>query len=392
VKIGIDLRVLDGAAGQQSYLRKLGAWLGDRGHEAHLLVTRISPPAEAARGVASGIVHDLAGRPAAELRAHVRGLGLDVLLLNPERSDAYHGIRANVLRPGYGTDQFRQKLRSFRNPVERHLRTVIRVAPPIAGMRRRERGFYTAGEHMPDVIAVSDYMRDEILGTYALDAAHVHVVPNGVDVAHFSPDRCRALRDASRADFGVPDGALCILMVAHNYRLKGVREAIGHVEKLRKVGIEAHLLVAGRGTGGTQRRQARRQASSLAVADAVHLPGAVHPVLNAYAAADVFLHPSWHDAFGFVVLEAMACGLPSITTPFTGASMIVEEGVSGRVVDPSDAGAVVRCLSDLANPEERARMGAAARAVAESHDETTNFRAVERVCEVAADRGLGPVR
>jgi UDP-glucose:(heptosyl)LPS alpha-1,3-glucosyltransferase len=339
-------------------------------------------------------VHDLAARSPAELRDFVRGLELDVLLLNPERSEVYHGIRANVLRPGYGTDQFQQKLRSFRNPAKRILRTLIRGVPPIAGRRARERAFYTArdGRPAPDVVAVSEYMRDEIVGTYGLDPDRVHVVPNGVDVDHFSPERRRALRDASRERFGVPDTAVCILMVAHNYRLKGVREGMSHVARLRKAGVEAHLLVAGRGTGRIQRWRARRWAASLGVADSVHLPGEVHPVIDAYAAADIFLHPSWHDAFGFVVLEAMASGLPTVTTPFTGAAMIVEDGVSGRIVDPSDAGTVFSYLYDLAEPSARRRMADAARTASEAYDEPTNFAAVERVCRIATDRGGGPVR
>ncbi len=372
----------------------LGLHLAGRGHESHLLVTRHAPSGAARGAVEGAAVHDLAERSPAELRAHVRDLQLDVLLLNPERSDAYHGIRANLLRAGYGTDQYRQKLRSFRNPVERGVRAALRALPPVSGKRVRERGFYEpagAGPR-PDVIAVSEYMRGEILDTYAVDPDHVHVVPNGVDVDRFSPTRRAEARPEARRDFAVPENALCVLMVAHNYRLKGVHSGMRQVARLRKAGIEAHLLVAGRGTGAVQRRRARRWAASLSVADAVHLPGAVHPVLRAYAAADIFLHPSWHDAFGFVVLEAMACGLPVVTTPFTGAAMVIEDGVSGRVVDPSDAGMIHRYLHDLTDPDARRHMGDSARDVAETHDEAENFRAVERVCRIAAGRGEGPVR
>ena len=393
MKIGIDLRVLDGPSGQQRYLRRLGVWLGGRGHDVHLLVTRVPPTDDAVRAVSDVAAHDFTGLPAEAFRERVRDLELGALLLNPERSDAYEGIRANVLRPGYGTDQYRQKLRSFRNPLERGLRSALRSAPPVVAKRRRERAFYEGSEAAaPEVVAVSDYMRREILDTYALDPSRVHVVPNGVDTTRFSPEGRSELRAASRAEFGIPDGAVCVLMVAHNYRLKGVRSGMSHVARLRAAGIDAHLLVAGRGTGSLQRRGARRWARSMGIADVAHLPGTVHPVLRAYAAADVFLHPSWHDAFGFVVLEAMACGLPVVTTPYTGASMLVEDHVSGHVVDPADVGTVYRRLHELTDADSRRRMGDAARRVAEAHDETTNFLAIEQVLRTAVERASAPVR
>lgn len=114
--------------------------------------------------------------------------------------------------------------------------------------------------------------------------------------------------------------------------------------------------------------------------------------MRAFAAADIFLHPSWHDAFGFVVLEAMGAGLPPLTSPWTGASMLVDEGRSGFVVDPADTGTIYRRLRELSEPGVRRRMGAEARRIAEGYGEEANFERVEEVCAVAADRKEGPVR
>jgi len=392
VRIGIDLRIADGPSGQQRYLWRLGRWLGDAGHDVHLLVSRHAPPEDVAERTPRATVADLAGLPRQQFRRRVRDLELDVLLLNPERSDHYAGIGANLLRPGYGTDQYRQKLRSFRNPLERGARRLLRALPPVRGKRTRERRFYEGTTPTPDVVAISDRMRTEVLDTYAVDPDRVHVVPNGVDVETFCPAVREALRTEARAEFGLPADALCILMVAHNYRLKGVRPAMDQVARLRAAGLDAHLLVAGRGTSRLQRRRAAAWARARGLVGATHLPGVVHPVTRAYAAADVFLHPTWHDAFGNVVLEAMACGLPPLTSPWAGAAMVVEDGVSGYVVDPAEGVTLHRRLVELADGEHREHMGRAARATAERHDEPTNFRAMERLCELAATRTPGPVR
>ena len=390
MRVGIDLRIAAGPSGQQRYLWTLGGWLGARGHDVHLLVTRRDPGA----GVEATAcrLHPWAGLRHRDVVARVRELELDVLLLNPERSDPYDGIRANVLRPGYGTDQYRQKLRSFAHPVERSLRGLLRGIPPTTGKRRRERRFYEGPGLRPEILAVSRYMWDEILDTYDVDPARVHVVPNGIDLDAFSPELRAHHRTAARRELGIPGDALCILFVAHNYRLKGVHLGVRQVRRLRDAGIDAHLLVAGRGTDPLQRAQARMWARRQGVRDAVHLPGAVHPAIRAFAAADVFMHPSMHDAFGFVVLEAMAAGLPPLTSPSTGAAQLVEDGRSGFVVDPADEGTIFRRLRELTDPSVRVRMGAEARWTAERHSEEANFAEVEEVMRIAASRQEGPVR
>src|SRR5690606_9430881 len=96
-----------------------------------------------------------------------------------------------------------------------------------------------------------------------------------------------------------------------------------------------HLLVAGRGTGSGQRKKAERMVRSLGLDGRVTMAGEVRPSLHAVAASDCLIHLSWHDSFGFAALEAMACGLPVITTPYVGAAELIEHGESGLVVDPS---------------------------------------------------------
>jgi UDP-glucose:(heptosyl)LPS alpha-1,3-glucosyltransferase len=387
MRIGIDVRVADPEEpGQQRYLWRLGVWLAGEGHHVHFLTVRPQPETIACpEGVTLHRLHDLSR---ARLRDAVRGLHLDVLLLNPERSRRYRGIGANVLRSAYGTEHYRQKLRSFRNPLERAVRASVRLTPWEAAERRWERAFYEGTSPEPHVVAQSRYMRGEILGSYAVPEGNVHVVHNAVDTNEFTVSAREGLRDEMRARWRIPGEATCLLFLGHNYRLKGLWQLL---DVLADSDPSVHLLVVGRGTGSGQRREARRRIERLGLRGRVTMAGPVRPSLHALAAADALIHLSWHDSFGFVALEAMACGLPVITTPYVGATELIDDGVSGLVVDPSDDRGIAAAIDRTRDAAFRRAMGAAAAAVGRSHDETSNFRRVLEVMRAAAVARDGPV-
>jgi UDP-glucose:(heptosyl)LPS alpha-1,3-glucosyltransferase len=163
------------------------------------------------------------------------------------------------------------------------------------------------------------------------------------------------------------------------------------MSSLRLTAVAPRLLVLGRGTGAAQRAEAQSLVRGRSLEKRVILAGEGERVIDAYAAADALLHLTWHDSFGFVVLEAMACGLPVVTTRYAGASEIIEHGTSGLVVEP-EVPAIASAIMLLADPLVRERIGVAAAHMASHHTEPQNFLAVERVFEIAASRGLGPVR
>lgn len=411
MRIGLDVREVDPThSGQQRYLWRLGAWLAGQGHDVHYLTVRArdrgrtagpeptgtptGPGAPVGRAAGPGVpvgaaigpsvppgttLHRMDRLSRRRLRDAVAGLAPDVLLLNPERSRRYRGISAHVLRAGYGTDQYRQKLRSF-GPIAAMLRRGLRRTPWVLAERRWERAFYTA-RPAPRVIAQSEYMRGEILADYPIPEGHVHVVHNGVDLSEFNPDVRSRGGASARLRWGASDEELCLVVLAHNFRLKGVGEALDALTRLRE-GPPVHLIVAGSGTGSAQRRAFERAAHRADLGPhRVTFAGPVRPATSVLAAADALLHLSWHDSFGFAVLEAMACGLPVIVTPFAGAAELVRDAGSGRIVRPDRPREIVDAIVAFGDPATRARLGRAAAAKATAHDEVTSFRGVLAVFE-----------
>lgn len=236
------------------------------------------------------------------------------------------------------------------------------------------------------MIAQSVYMRNEIVASYALPNDRVHVIPNGVDLTEFTPERRTERRGAARRRWGIPEDARCLLFVGHNFRLKGLPAALRAVEAWTSAD-RPWLLVVGRGTGRRQRQRARQWVRSSGLRDRVVFGGPVESSLEAYAAADSLVHPSWHDSFGFTVLEAMACGLPVVTTPWVGAGELIESGRDGFVHDPRDTDGFNEAVEDSLG-DAGAAWGRAAARTAQLYSETENFTAVERVMKLAAARSV----
>lgn len=390
MKVAIEMRtVAPRSPGQQRYLWRMGVWLAETGHDVHVLLAyRVQPGSGDAPNPAPDhplTVHPLAGASPDQIRRRVDDLAPDVLLLNPERSHPYRGLRPNVVRTGYGTDQYVQKLRSLGGAGERRLRTLLRRAPWVRARRDAERAFYGRPGDAPEVIAQSAYIAGEIARTYPHVEGHVHVVHNGVDLTEFNPETRRAGRDAARTRFGIPHDAQCLLVLGHNFRLKGLREVVRALDSWPVADVP-WLLVAGKGTGPLQRRWARAVAGRSRAADRVRFAGPVDSSLEAHAAADALAHLSWHDSFGFVVLEAMATGLPVVSSVWAGASELIDDGRTGWVVDPADTSATTRALRSALGPEGEPA-GMAAYESARAFDEPGRFARIEAVLRRASEGG-----
>ncbi|KPK43847.1 MAG: hypothetical protein AMK72_12805, partial [Planctomycetes bacterium SM23_25] len=291
---------------------------------------------------------------------------------------------ANVLQPHGGTlpGSRRQNLRRTAGPAVRLLKKAFDWANPRTRMQRWiERRQYEA-DPPPEVIAISKMVRSDMREFYNVPDKRLHLVYNGVDVERFSPEACEAVRDATRQAWGLAPDETCFLLVAHNFKLKGMRELVEAAARLDK-SRPWRVVVVGKGSP-------RPYLERIELGDCARrfqFAGPMDDVVPAYAAADAYVQPTWYDPCSLVVLEALACGRPVITTRFNGASELMEDGREGLLLDtPAGIDALADAMRELLDADLRRRMGRAARETAERHPIGRNFEEMMAVFEKAAAR------
>ena len=184
----------------------------------------------------------------------------------------------------------------------------------------------------------------------------VHVIYNAVSQQAFNPELCLRRRKAARQDFGLPEGHFTLLLIGNGWRTKGLASVLHAMAQVK--GLPLNLLVVGR----DDRMPYEAFIRKLQLDHCVRFLEPSSDVLQFYAASDVYVGPSLHDSFAIPPLEAMACGLPVITSSRNGGSEIITNGVDGFVLeDPRDSNSLAELISLLFHNEGlRQRMGEAA--------------------------------
>jgi glycosyltransferase involved in cell wall biosynthesis len=223
------------------------------------------------------------------------------------------------------------------------------ASPPVAAATvLLERGVPRVFAHSP-VVAVSPSTRDDLVGR-GLPADHITVIPNGVDTEHYAPD-------PHLPDFETPT----LLYLGRLKRYKGVEYGIRALARLRDAGRSVRFVVVGR---GDDRARLEALANDLGVADAVEFPGFVsdEAKLELYRRTWLHLLTSPKEGWGITVIEAAACGTPTVASDAPGLRDSVVDGRTGRLVPHGDVDALAAALAELLDDRAaRARLGAAAR-------------------------------
>jgi len=263
----------------------------------------------------------------------------------------------DIYRAGDGVHaQWLHNRRAILSPLER---AGIALNPYHRYVLAAERRLF-ASPRLRAVICNSRMVRGEIRSHFGTPEAKLHVIYNGIDLEAFHPRLREAHRSAMRQKLGIPQHAPVHLHVGAGFERKGVFRLIEAFARSRQP--DAHLVIVGRDKAQTR---AERLAGSLGIASRVHFAGVQEDVRPWYGAADAFALPSLYDPFPNAALEAMACGLPVITTPQCGTAELIDEGVNGYVVDALEVDALADRLARLDVPTAH-RMGLRARERAEA--------------------------
>lgn len=210
----------------------------------------------------------------------------------------------------------------------------------------------------PDLRAVicnSQLVQDEIVAHFGLPREKLPIIRNGVDLETFHPRLAALHRESCRAAHGIPADALLFLYVGSGFERKGVPRLLRAFAALPP---QAHLAVVG---GDRHQGAMAKLARRLGISPQVHFTGPLKEVMPWYGAADAFVLPTLYDPFPNAALEAMACGLPVVTSPSCGAAEFIIDGDNGFVIDALDETGLARALGALAEPGVAATMGPRAR-------------------------------
>lgn len=382
MRIGLVIRDYDAlGGGAERWTDRHARALLARGHEVHLFAAtfRGTPPNAFCRRLEIGSVarHERRLAFAAAAESVVSHLSLDVV---HDMGDTWTG---NLFMPHHGT-----RAGGFaRNTVL--LPPMLRWTRPLATRwlpRYREFAELERLQFEPAagrrIIALSEMVRDDMIRFHGVERDSIHVIHNGVDVERFTPDSSGLTRCWRRGDLGVHDETV-FLIVAHNFRLKGLAPLLRAFARLLRSERKVALWIVGGGSIPPYRRLARK----LGCAGATWFLGSQTDPRPFYQAADVYVQPTYYDPCSLVALEALASGLPTITTRYNGAGELIVSGQEGFVLDePDDDRALTDAMSAFLDHDRRREASRAARSLAERHSLDRNLSQIEAVYGEIAPR------
>jgi len=192
------------------------------------------------------------------------------------------------------------------------------------------------------VVSISDITLDRFQAWAGVGRSTTAVLPNAIRAEEYGPgEKSPDLMDG----LGIRNRKVIMTLgrMAPDERYKGFDEVIELLPRLRVIEPDILYLAAG---DGADRPRLEAKARDLGVTDLVVFPGRIPEGRKAdyYRLADAYVMPSYGEGFGFVVLEALSCGIPVIASTSDGTREAVKDGELGLVVDPKDSAALERAI------------------------------------------------
>jgi len=375
VKVALVIEHFDRSrGGAEVYISYLAARLVARGEEVHIFAR------DASGFIPGAVFHPVPVRSSLRTRQTLSFARIVDSLLREGNFDIIHSVARNfymdIFQPHGGTvrGSLMQNIDSEPNAARRSLKKIAAALSPrhrlFLSIERRQ----FSGKLPLKIIAVSEMVRSDMMRFYGVPEERISVIYNGADTRRFHPGLRAMHRQKVLSALGIPEDSLILLFVAHNFRLKGLFtlvRAAGILKSCRTAPVK--VLVVGRGRRSPFARLAKR----LGVADDIFFLGPAEKIERYYGAADIYVQPTFYDPCSLVVLEALASGLPVITSRRNGVSELIKDGVEGFVMeDPSDARSLADFIVLLSSREKRRQMAEAARILAERESLEKHFELV----------------
>jgi UDP-glucose:(heptosyl)LPS alpha-1,3-glucosyltransferase len=228
------------------------------------------------------------------------------------------------------------------------------------------------------LIANSELMKRDLIERYELDASKVGVFYQGVDTTLFNVRNQDALRRQGRKTLRLPDRAFVAgLITSGAFHKRNVRFFLEVAAGVREHLPEAHFLIAGK---DSSIRWYQNYAKQLGLENSVVFASPVKDVWRYYHALDAFVYPAKIEEYGRVVLEALACGIPSIIGAAVGASELMEiENVPTILKGWDKSHWVQQIISIAEQPNKASAHASAGIAMAEKYSQPKRSRAMKEL-------------
>lgn len=201
------------------------------------------------------------------------------------------------------------------------------------------------------VMTNSHLVKRHIIQYYHVHPKRIKVVYNAINTGIFRPDIRKEYRGRIRKKYGIGEEEILLLFISNDHKRKGLMNLLKAIHQLEKRNIK--VMVLGKDTEKPYTQWAEKNL----LGGKILFLGQKEDVQRYYAAADIFVLPTRYDAFANVCLEAMACGLPVITTSNNGASELIQDGEHGFVLKGQEPDELARRIEALRFPKARACMG-----------------------------------
>lgn len=374
MKIALAHKRLDFRGGTERDFHRTAEGLRDLGHEVHLYCSEVKiPPPEGVQ------FHRLWTWPGGRTARLLSFALLAPKVISSRRHDVVVSfgrmIAQDIVRSGGGTHRvFLEKIAEGEGRLRRLWHRVSLYHRCVLAIERRQ--YRPRGSRK--ILAVSGEVKREIQAAYGVPEEKIAVIYNGVDTERFHPRRRASAREKIRHLWQIPLDAPVILFVGNSFQRKGldrVLRAWGS-PRLRKF----YLLIVGedanRGRYQVWTRDAQRR---------VIFAARQSDIEDYFGAADLLVLPALQEAFGNVVLEALAAGLPVITSRAVGAAEVLtgdlEEGILNVPDDPAE---IEMKLLQMLDPVRWPALSEKARNLAETYSWGNHFRELEgHLLEVA---------
>jgi UDP-glucose:(heptosyl)LPS alpha-1,3-glucosyltransferase len=353
VKIGLVILHADASrGGAERYTIDVAHALAGRGHAVTLIASdfagEISPQVGRVQSTLSARSKTRRyTQYLDQLDAHLQANVYDVVhaMLPVRQCDVYHphaGLAVAAVETGHekhaGVKRAVAKLFNRFNPKRQKFAAI-------------ERGLLES-QNRPITICLSDYIRRDVQRYYTLKESDLATLFNAVDLQRFDPSARPDERQKAREQLSLRPKQVAGLMIANDFERKGLREAIEATARVKENRLK--LIAMGKQGPGPYVQLAESLGLRMIFC------GPFDDVYPFYAGADFFVLPTKHDPCSLVVLEALAMGLPVISTKQNGATEIMEHGVHGFVLEnASRIDELADAMKQLCDPDTRQRMSVA---------------------------------